>query len=72
MNTKPATILEAEEPRKEFVRTRGATGFLGVSKSWFWNHVKNDPDAPKPFRVGGGVLLWKISDLRAWVESKGT
>jgi predicted DNA-binding transcriptional regulator AlpA len=59
------------QPTKTYVRTKEAREDVlgGVSRSWFWRVTRDDPDAPKPYRLNG-VCLWKVEELVKWIESK--
>jgi prophage regulatory protein len=39
---------------------------LGVSRATIWRWTNKSPDFPQPYRFGGAVTRWKLSDLEQW------
>ena len=53
------------------VRDAEAARLLGVSPSHFSQHLSTSATfGPRPYRIGATsrVKLWRVSDLRRWVE----
>lgn len=45
-------------------------GIIGVSDKTIWQWVKRG-EFPAPIRIGGNVTVWRLSDVQAWMKSKG-
>ena len=45
-------------------------GIIGVSDKTIWQWVKRG-EFPAPIRLGGNVTVWRLSDVQAWMQSKG-
>ena len=60
-------------PREGFVRLRAIIGPLGpipVSKSTWWSGVKTGR-FPAPLRLGRGVTVWRVTDIRDYIDKAG-
>lgn len=44
----------------------------GVHRSTPWRWLKTDPDFPKPIILSPGCTRWKLSEIEAWEQSKGS
>jgi predicted DNA-binding transcriptional regulator AlpA len=45
-------------------------GMIAVSEKTIWKWVK-DGAFPQPVKLGSGVTVWRLSDIQAWMQSKG-
>lgn len=52
------------------LRPSAAARRLGISKSTLWRLVRNDPDFPRPIRLGPRTTALRLSDLDAWVDRR--
>lgn len=43
---------------------------LCMSRSSIWAKNRDEPDFPKSFKISPGAARWKLSDVRAFIESK--
>jgi predicted DNA-binding transcriptional regulator AlpA len=43
---------------------------IAVSEKTIWKWVK-DGAFPQPVKLGSGVTVWRLSDVQAWMQSKG-
>lgn len=41
-----------------------------VHRTTPWGWVKRDPTFPKPVKLSPGCTRWKLSDIKAWEDSK--
>lgn len=58
---------------QSLVRAKGAWQMLDVSRSTFYQIVKNDPTFPKSFRLGnaiGSLVVWRTLEILAWVDAR--
>jgi predicted DNA-binding transcriptional regulator AlpA len=40
--------------------------FGGRSAMWLWRRINQDPQFPKPKRLGGRLLFWSLAELEAY------
>lgn len=52
---------------KKYLRPREAAEYLNVSYSWFRRDIQ--PQLPKLQRVPGGLILFNVTDLDAWMAA---
>lgn len=45
------------------------TRYGGKSEMWVWRHLANDPEFPKPIKIGNRNF-WRLRDLLAYEEKK--
>jgi acyl dehydratase len=60
-------------PGEGFVRLSsiiGPRGPIPVSKSTWWAGVKTGR-FPAPVRLGRGITMWRVADIRAMIEKAG-
>lgn len=65
--------LEFEDPllsKLHHLRLPTVTNLVGCSERTWLRWVKNN-QAPRPVRLGPGVVVWRLLDLQAWLENKG-
>lgn len=46
-------------------------GLLPVSEKTIWEWVRQGK-FPKPIKVSANVTVWRLSEIQAWMEEKGT
>jgi len=54
-------------PETGFIRLKTVLTFIPVSKSTFWDGVK-DGRFPKPVKLSPGVTAWRAEDIRDYIE----
>lgn len=59
-----------ELPQEGFCRDKQVYGALGISRSTWWQGVK-DGKYPKPIKHGR-MTLWKVSDIRKLIDEIGS
>ena len=47
---------------------RQVAQLLGVSTSTIWRWRRDDPDFPKPKKLGGHTVRWQRSDIEAYFQ----
>lgn len=53
------------------IRARPASkGLIGVSDKTIWQWVKHG-EFPAPIKLSESVTVWRLSDVQAWMKSKG-
>jgi predicted DNA-binding transcriptional regulator AlpA len=40
--------------------------FGGRSAMWLWRRINQDPQFPKPKKLGGRLLFWSLQELEAY------
>ena len=45
-------------------------GIIGVSEKTIWEWVKAGT-FPQPIRIGGNITVWRVSDIKNWMQSQG-
>jgi predicted DNA-binding transcriptional regulator AlpA len=53
----------------QMLTTQEAAAFCGFSVS-HWRQMFGTGQAPPPIRLSERKLVWRLSDLRAWITSK--
>lgn len=56
--------------QKQFLTDRETATFFGISKATVWRYCK-DQTFPQPIKIGPGATRWRLSDLKAFAESRG-
>ena len=57
--------------KSKLVNARPASkGLLGVSDKTMWNWVKRG-EFPAPVKLSPTVTVWRLSEVQAWMASKG-
>ncbi|MFQ1044051.1 helix-turn-helix transcriptional regulator [Acinetobacter sp. NIOH-H-8] len=57
--------------KSKLVNARPASkGLLGVSDKTIWNWVKRG-EFPAPVKLSPTVTVWRLSEVQAWMASKG-
>ena len=57
--------------KSKLVNARPASkGLLGVSDKTIWNWVKRG-EFPAPIKLSPTVTVWRLSEVQAWMASKG-
>jgi len=49
--------------------TPNRTSVLDISLSTLWRYVK-DGRFPSPIRLSPGVVVWKVGDVRKWINER--
>ena len=44
---------------------------LGMARGTLWRLAKEDPDFPKPVKIGPRTTAWRIEDIRALIAQAG-
>jgi predicted DNA-binding transcriptional regulator AlpA len=53
------------------INARSASkGLIGVSDKTIWKWVKCG-EFPSPVKLSNSVTVWRLSDVKAWMQSKG-
>lgn len=52
------------------LRPTQAAAYIGSSVPTFWRRVKDDPDFPRPFKVGPNSTVVMRASLDAWLKAK--
>jgi predicted DNA-binding transcriptional regulator AlpA len=60
--------MSNELPTVGFIRARQLLGILPIRKTTLWQWVKNSK-LPKPIRLSKGVTVWRVEDVRAFLEN---
>jgi prophage regulatory protein len=58
-------------PELTFLRERQVLARIPVSRATWWRWIKAGR-APKPVRLGPGIVAWRVSDIDALAASFGT
>lgn len=45
-------------------------GLIGVSDKTIWQWVKRG-EFPAPIKLSDSITVWRLSDVKAWIVSKG-
>jgi prophage regulatory protein len=56
-------------PETGLLRINQILQFIPVSKSNWWDGVKNGR-FPKPFKLGARTTVWRVSEIRTLIEGK--
>lgn len=54
---------------ERLLRRREVETITGLSRSTIYRLMQKG-DFPKPVRIGPGAVRWKVSDIKAWIESR--
>ncbi len=57
-------------PATGFLREKQVLGFFPVSRSNWWNGVK-EGRYPQPVKLGPRTTAWRVEDIRALIEELG-
>ena len=60
-------IFSPSLPASGFVRDKQILQFIPVSRSSWWQGVK-DGRYPKPIKLSKRVTVWRVEDIRALIE----
>lgn len=60
----------AAQQLRECLRVPDVASFLGCGVATVWRRTKDDPTFPKPIKLSERVTVWKLSELKAWVDSR--
>lgn len=52
------------------LRPADAARRLGISRSTLWRLKRDDPDFPTVIRLAPRTIVWRVSDLDAWVDRR--
>lgn len=66
MHHRTMTVL----PVTGFLRENQVLGFIPVSRSNWWNGVK-EGRYPQPVKLGPRTTAWRVEDIRALIEELG-
>ena len=42
----------------------------GLAPATVWRKSKEDPDFPRPFKLGANHTTWDAGEITAWLEAK--
>ncbi len=65
MNTSPAQPLPIEE---RFIRLPEVMQMTGISKTTVYEYIRRGA-FPKPYRPTVRISAWKLSEIKAWLDS---
>lgn len=68
---------KVEHVRERIVRVKEVVQLLGISRSTIYDKLnpsskRHDPSFPKPVKLGGAAIGWRLSMILAWIESLNT
>jgi len=58
-----------ELPQTGYIRVALLALVLSTSRSTIWRWVKKEA-FPQPIKLSAGVTVWRVEDVRAWLETK--
>ena len=64
------TSAQRLDPAAEFLRVAPAALLIGMGRTQFWHHRKNDPTFPRPIALGQRAIAFRKSELLAWAEGR--
>lgn len=70
MTRRPRTTTETEHNDSRILRPQEAARFLGVGRSTLYFWCRQNPDFPRPRKLGSRAAGWVMSDLLDWVASR--
>lgn len=53
-----------------YLRLRMVCEITGLSKTTVYKYSRNDPDFPKPVKLGATCTAWRSDELAAWMDSR--
>lgn len=53
-----------------YLRLRMVCEITGLSKTTVYEYSRNDPDFPKPVKLGAACTAWRSDELAAWMDSR--
>lgn len=68
--TNNETLHYGELPKHGFIRTRHLLPILDVSRVTLWRWIK-DGIFPAPITLGERIKVFKVEDVRAWLNAQG-
>lgn len=57
-------------PDSAMVPVKSFGAVLNAGDSTIWRRAKNEPDFPKPYRLGTKCTRWKVGEIRAFIAGK--
>lgn len=57
-------------PETGFVRLNEVLKLIPVGKTTWWTGVKSGR-FPKPFKLGERITVWRVEDIRNFIQSSG-
>lgn len=72
---RPEAYSEGAELNKSgfpfrYFRLRMVCEITGLSKTTVYEYSRNDPDFPKPVKLGATCTAWRSDELAAWMDSR--
>lgn len=72
---RPEAYSEGAELNKSgfpfrYFRLRTVCEITGLSKTTVYEYSRNDPDFPKPVKLGATCTAWRSDELAAWMDSR--
>ena len=61
--------MKAIPMNERLLRRRKVEKITGLSRSTIYR-LMQESDFPRPVRIGPGSVRWKVSDIKAWIESR--
>jgi predicted DNA-binding transcriptional regulator AlpA len=58
-------------PVTGFIRMNQVIKIFPVNKTTIWRMIKRG-DFPKSIRMGGNLTVWRVEDIKAWLDSKAS
>lgn len=55
-------------PADRLIRRPELEHLTGLSRSNIYHRIHNDPDFPKPVRIGPNTVAWIESEARNWMQ----
>lgn len=65
-----AAVTMTLPPNVRWVDSQAAAAMLGISRRSFVERVASRSDFPRPARPMGGMPVWKVSEVSAWMEKQ--
>lgn len=62
--------MDTTEITPAVLRPKQAAAYIGVSLPTYWRFTKDDPDFPRPFKLGANASAVMRDELDTWLAAK--
>lgn len=74
---KQIIINNVEHVSERIIRIKELIQLIGISRSTVYDKLntsskRHDPSFPKPVRLGGAAIGWRLSMVLAWINALNT